>query len=190
MQAPAPTCPRPSVSRGAEPSILPDGDLRFGCKTGQRVRDGTAKRFLGRVRRLPDDDSRRLAPIIPDQAILADESGRLDAVKRLSQRVLELRSHHDQPRLRVHKPVRKLHVPRRASAFSKTKHTRLTLRRAERPDRPFPRLGYLPLTAIRFTFDCACGAFGMVTVKTPFLNAADTLSSSTSSTGILRSNRP
>jgi hypothetical protein len=30
----------------------------------------------------------------------------------------------------------------------------------------------------------------MVTVKTPFLNAADTLSSSTSSTGILRSNRP
>jgi hypothetical protein len=159
LQAPAPTCPRPSVSRGAEPSILPDGDLRFGCKTGQRVRDGTAKRFLGRVRRLPDDDSRRLAPIIPDQAILADESGRLDAVKRLSQRVLEFA-------------------------------VMTTACRAERPDRPFPRLGYLPLTAIRFTFDCACGAFGMVTVKTPFLNAADTLSSSTSSTGILRSNRP
>jgi hypothetical protein len=159
LQAPAPTCPRPSVSRGAEPSILPDGDLRFGCKTGQRVRDGTAKRFLGRVRRLPDDDSRRLAPIIPDQAILADESGRLDAVKRLSQRVLELRSHDDRPSGGKAGPA-------------------------------FPRLGYLPLTAIRFTFDCACGAFGMVTVKTPFLNAADTLSSSTSSTGILRSNRP
>jgi hypothetical protein len=45
--------------------ILPDGDLRFGCKTGQRVRDGTPKRFLRRVRRLPNDDSRRLAPTIP-----------------------------------------------------------------------------------------------------------------------------
>ena len=93
-------------------------------------------------------------------------------------------------RFRVYKRVRELHVPRRASAFSNTKHASLTLHRAERPDRPLPYLGYLPLTAIRFTFDCACGAFGMVTVKTPFLNAADTLSSSTSSTGILRSNRP
>jgi hypothetical protein len=34
------------------------------------------------------------------------------------------------------------------------------------------------LMAMCFTLDCACGVFGIVTVSTPFLNAADTLSSS------------
>jgi hypothetical protein len=53
-----------------------------------------------------------------------------------------------------------------------------------------PALAYLPLTAMRFTFDCACGALGSVTVSTPFLNDADTLFSSTSSTGMRRSKRP
>jgi hypothetical protein len=38
------------------------------------------------------------------------------------------------------------------------------------------RSAHLPLMAIRLTFDCACGAFGMVTVSTPFLNEAETLS--------------
>jgi hypothetical protein len=69
-RAPAPTVSdRGSASRcqrGAERSILPDDHLRFGCKTSQRVCDGTAKRFLRRVRRLPDDDSRHLTPTIPD----------------------------------------------------------------------------------------------------------------------------
>jgi hypothetical protein len=52
------------------------------------------------------------------------------------------------------------------------------------------RFTYLPLIAMRFTFDCACAAFGNVTVSTPFLKAADILSSSTSSTGMRRSKRP
>jgi hypothetical protein len=30
--------------------------------------------------------------------------------------------------------------------------------------------------AMRFTFDCTCGTFGIDTVSTPFLNVADTLS--------------
>jgi hypothetical protein len=49
---------------------------------------------------------------------------------------------------------------------------------------------YLPLIAMRFTFDCASGSFGMVTVSTPFLKAADTLSWSTLSIGMRRSKRP
>jgi hypothetical protein len=52
------------------------------------------------------------------------------------------------------------------------------------------RFAYLPLIAMRFTFDCACATFGNVTVSTPFLKAADILSSSTSSTGMRRSKRP
>ena len=32
---------------------------------------------------------------------------------------------------------------------------------------------YFELIAMRFTFDSTCGNFGMVTVSTPFLNAAD-----------------
>src|SRR5258708_33003737 len=43
---------------------------------------------------------------------------------------------------------------------------------------------------MRFTLDCARGPFGIVTVSAPCLNAAETLSSSTSSTGIHRSKRP
>ncbi len=35
---------------------------------------------------------------------------------------------------------------------------------------------YFELIAMRFTFDSACGSFGMVTVSTPFLNAAEILS--------------
>ena len=37
------------------------------------------------------------------------------------------------------------------------------------------RSGYLPLIAMRFTFDCAGATFGSVTVSTPFLNAAEIL---------------
>jgi hypothetical protein len=51
-------------------------------------------------------------------------------------------------------------------------------------------LDHLRLMAMCFTLDCACGVFGIVTVSTPFLNAADTLSSSTSSTGMRRSKQP
>jgi hypothetical protein len=47
-----------------------------------------------------------------------------------------------------------------------------------------------PLTAMRFTCRCACADFGMVTVRTPLRNAAFTLSSSMSSTGMRRSKRP
>ena len=49
------------------------------------------------------------------------------------------------------------------------------------------RLAYLLLIVMRLTFDCAGGSFGIVTVSTPFLKAADTFSSSTSSTGMRRS---
>jgi len=52
------------------------------------------------------------------------------------------------------------------------------------------RPGYLLLMAIRFTFCCAAGNLGSITVRTPFLKDASTLSGSTSSTGIRRSNRP
>lgn len=48
----------------------------------------------------------------------------------------------------------------------------------------------LVLIAIRFMPDCGCGSFGKETVSTPLLNVAETLSSSTFSTGIRRSNRP
>lgn len=51
-------------------------------------------------------------------------------------------------------------------------------------------IGYLPLIAMRFTFCCAVCDFGSVTERTPFLNEADTLSCSTSSTGMRRSNCP
>jgi hypothetical protein len=44
--------------------------------------------------------------------------------------------------------------------------------------------------AMRFVFDLASGAFAIVTVSTPFLKDADTLSSFTSSTGMRRSKRP
>jgi hypothetical protein len=60
--------------------------------------------------------------------------------------------------------------------------------------RPVPRysvfVDYFGLIVIRLTFSCASADFGRVTVRTPFLNDALTLSSSTSSTGIRRSNRP
>jgi hypothetical protein len=49
---------------------------------------------------------------------------------------------------------------------------------------------YPPLMAMRFTCRCACADFGMVTVRTPLRNAAFTLSSSMSSTGMRRSKRP
>ena len=49
---------------------------------------------------------------------------------------------------------------------------------------------YCGLIVMRLTFSCAFADFGRVTVRTPFLNDALTLSSSTSSTGIRRSNRP
>jgi hypothetical protein len=61
---------------------------------------------------------------------------------------------------------------------------------AGRGSRFAPALAYLPLTAMRFTFDCACAAFGSMTVRTPFLNDAETLSSLTSYTGMRRSKRP
>ena len=48
---------------------------------------------------------------------------------------------------------------------------------ARRERGPLPSIcTHLELIAIRFTFDSACGSFGMVTVNTPFLNAADILS--------------
>src|SRR5690606_26567239 len=47
-----------------------------------------------------------------------------------------------------------------------------------------------PLIAIRLTFCCAAGDCGRRMVNRPFLNEALTLSSSTSSTGLRRSNRP
>jgi hypothetical protein len=47
-----------------------------------------------------------------------------------------------------------------------------------------------PLTAMRLTCRRACAVLGKVTVSTPFLNAALTLSSSISSTGMRRSKRP
>ena len=54
-----------------------------------------------------------------------------------------------------------------------------------------PALGfYLPFIAIRLTLDGAVGDFGRVTLRTPFLNDASILSSSMSSSGIRRSNRP
>jgi hypothetical protein len=37
---------------------------------------------------------------------------------------------------------------------------------------------YLPLMAIRLTLCCASGDFGRITVSTPFLNEAETLSCS------------
>jgi hypothetical protein len=55
---------------------------------------------------------------------------------------------------------------------------------------PLPQKNYLLLTAMCFTFCCACGDFGRVTVSTPFLNDAAILPSSTSSTGMRRSKRP
>jgi hypothetical protein len=58
----------------------------------------------------------------------------------------------------------------------------------ERGSRPLH--AYLPLIAIRFTFCCAAGDFGRVTVRTPLLKEAATLSWSTSSTGMRRSKRP
>src|SRR5262249_21836341 len=45
-------------------------------------------------------------------------------------------------------------------------------------------------TGMCFTFSRALADFGSVTVRMPFLNDAATLSSSTSSTGMRRSNRP
>jgi hypothetical protein len=48
----------------------------------------------------------------------------------------------------------------------------------------------LLLIAMRLAFCCALADFGSVTVSTPFLNDALTLSSSTSSTGMRRSKRP
>lgn len=63
--------------------------------------------------------------------------------------------------------------------------------RRERPERePCSRADYLPLIAIRLTVDCAWGVFGIVTVRTPFLKDAETLSWSTSSTGMRRSKCP
>lgn len=52
------------------------------------------------------------------------------------------------------------------------------------------RPGYLPLMAMRFTLCLAVADFGSDTFKTPFLNEADTLSSSIPSTAIWRSKRP
>jgi hypothetical protein len=49
---------------------------------------------------------------------------------------------------------------------------------------------YLPLIAIRSMLAFADADFGSVTVRRPFLNAALTLSSSMSSTGMRRSNLP
>ena len=48
----------------------------------------------------------------------------------------------------------------------------------------------LPLIAIRWTLAFASRDLGNVTVSTPFLNEADALSPSTSSSGIRRSKRP
>jgi hypothetical protein len=53
-----------------------------------------------------------------------------------------------------------------------------------------PPFHYFTLMAMRFVFDLASGAFAIVTVSTPFLKDADTLSSFTSSTGMRRSKRP
>jgi hypothetical protein len=49
-----------------------------------------------------------------------------------------------------------------------------------------PSWDQLPM-AMRLALDFAAGVLGMVTVSSPFLNVADTLSSSTSSTGMRRS---
>jgi hypothetical protein len=86
---------------------------------------------------------------------------------------------------------------KRACLFMMLVHRRSGL--AQDPDNPAskggsavsrPSLAHLPFIAIRFTFCCAEGDFGSVTVRTPFLNEAATLSWSTSSTGIRRSKRP
>ncbi len=48
-----------------------------------------------------------------------------------------------------------------------------------------------PLISMRFIFDCAGAVFGKVTLSSPFLNEASTLSSSMSRpSGIRRSNLP
>jgi hypothetical protein len=58
-----------------------------------------------------------------------------------------------------------------------TAHRSLLSKRLGASGSPAPfGCSYFELTAIRFTFDSACGSFGMVTVSTPFLNAADTFS--------------
>src|ERR1700759_1693409 len=71
----------------------------------------------------------------------------------------------------------KTRAPSTTSGFSSV------TRQCENGSEQLP-LAYLALIAMCFTFDCACATFGNVTVSTPFLNAADILFSSTSSTGI------
>src|SRR3979411_1997329 len=57
-------------------------------------------------------------------------------------------------------------------------HRHLPIDRRGRSGVPPALVPYLPLIAIRFTFSCALADFGKVTVSTPLLNEASTLSAS------------